>query len=122
MQILKSDPSRHEITACVYCCFGPGGADSQGDYIEPEDRGVLEKAEASFLRNPTFNVDHDDGQILGGLEVLESYITDTDEKIGDKIVGPNCWIIKVSVPDHLYDDLEKGNGISMQGSGQYEEK
>ena len=102
MEILKSDPTTHEIVACVYCSNGE--KDSQGDFLE--DRNVLEAAEKSFLENPVFNIDHDSGQQLEGLEILESYISDTPEKIGAKVIPENCWIIKISIPPAIYSDLE----------------
>jgi len=120
MQILKSDPKRHEITAAVYCCTSPDHPDSQNEYISKEDKSVLVDAEREFMKNPKFNIDHQGS--ISGIEVIKSWITDGPETIGGHLIGAEgaCWIIQVAVPDNMYDELSQGNGISMGGVASYE--
>ena len=97
--IVKVDDEQHYVTGVVY---EPDTDDTQGDYMTAEE---IQKA-------------------ASGATTVESWVTKSDQKIGDQDIQKGTWMMtmKISDPD-VFEAVQKGDitGFSMGGSGTYVE-
>lgn len=133
MKIISiSKQAPHILEGVVYSALGEEGADSQGDYIAKEDCEVLADAMEDFNKRwesgerNLFNLNHKNDQILKGVELIDSYITDKEKlhetETGNMLVPECSWIIKLKLSEEAYGLVAGSTGLSMQGSASAEEE
>lgn len=116
--IVKVDADTHYVTGVVY---EPETDDTQGDFMTAEE---IQKAAYWYMENGQ-NVDIQHSfQPFSGATTVESWVTKSDQKIGDQDIKKGTWMMtmKISDPD-VFEAVQKGDitGFSMGGSGTYVE-
>ncbi len=117
--IVKVDEEQRIVTAVVY---EPMVEDSQGDYMTEE---CIEKAAHQFMINKGENDIQHNFQAAEGVSVVESWVTKSDETIGDQEIKKGTWMMSSKVDnDDIWDDIKKGEltGYSMGGIAQRSEE
>lgn len=112
--ILKADRKSHYVTGIVY---EPMKEDTQGDFMTAEE---IEKAQRTHAKNGnSIDLQHN-GEKLGNVTVVESYITKSDEEFEGQPISKGTWLMTVEVPEgEIWDAIEKQEitGFSMGGHG-----
>ena len=111
--IVKVDDEQHYVTGVVY---EPDTDDTQGDYMTAEE---IQKAAYWYMENGQ-NVDIQHSfQPFSGATTVESWVTKSDQKIGDQDIQKGTWMMTMKITD----PVKKGDitGFSMGGSGTYVE-
>ena len=116
--IVKVDDEQHYVTGVVY---EPDTDDTQGDYMTAEE---IQKAAYWYMENGQ-NVDIQHSfQPFSGATTVESWVTKSDQKIGDQDIQKGTWMMTMKITDpDVYEAVKKGDitGFSMGGSGTYVE-
>lgn len=92
MEVDKINPDENDLY--VKCCIIANGVeDSQGDTLNAEQ---IKKIFTSFNNKNSFELYHNDIPI-DDVSLLENYISQSDEKLGTKIIPKGSWngVIKV---------------------------
>ena len=115
--ILKMSLADHTIECVGYCA---NQVDLDREFIS--DENVLKTAVDEFLKNPKFNINHnDEDDLTAGIEVIESKILTKGETINGQFVAPGCWLLKLKVHPDVFYLIHDGSGVSIQGKAEYEE-
>ncbi|MGN0332181.1 MAG: XkdF-like putative serine protease domain-containing protein [Lachnospiraceae bacterium] len=113
-KIIQKSEEGHLVTGIVY---EPMTEDTDGNYMTAEE---IEKTAHWYLKNGK-NVDIQHCyEAADGVDVVESYVTKSDTKIGNENVKPGTWIMTMEVRnDGIWNKIEKGEitGFSMGGFG-----
>jgi len=116
MNIIEKNESEHEIVCVGYCA---NQVDLDREFIS--DEKVLKSAVDEFLKNPRFNMNHEDDSELSGIKVISSEILKAGKTINGQYVAPGCWLLKLKIPDDTWPLIHDGSGVSIQGKAEYEE-
>ncbi len=113
-EILKADRQTHYVTGIVY---EPMKEDTQGDFMTAEE---IEKAQRTHAKSGNaIDLQHN-GEKLGNVTVVESYIAKSDEELDGHTITKGTWVMTVEVPEGaIWDAIEKQEitGFSMGGHG-----
>lgn len=112
--ILKVDDEKRIVTGIVY---EPDILDAHGEFMAADE---IEKAAHRFLKDFR-NIDKQHDFVATETEVVESWITKEDGKLGEQEVKKGTWLLSVHVPDDdTWDEIRKGEltGFSMGGVGE----
>ena len=113
-KIIQKSEEGHLVTGIVY---EPMTEDTDGNYMTAEE---IEKTAHWYLKNGK-NVDIQHCyEAADGVDVVESYVTKSDTKIGNENIKPGTWIMTMEVRnDGIWNKIEKGEitGFSMGGFG-----
>lgn len=116
--IVKVDADTHYVTGVVY---EPMKDDTQGDFMTEDE---IQKAAYWYMENGQ-NVDIQHSfQPFSGATTVESWVTKSDQKIGDQDIQKGTWMMTMKITDpEVFEAVQKGDitGFSMGGSGTYVE-
>ena len=117
--IVKVDADTHYVTGVVY---EPMKDDTQGDFMTEDE---IQKAAYWYMENGQ-NVDIQHSfQPFSGATTVESWVTKSDQKIGDQDIQKGTWMMTMKITDpEVFAEIQKGDitGFSMGGSGTYVEE
>ena len=112
--ILKIDDAKRIVTGVVY---EPDILDAHGEFMTADE---IEKSAHKFLKDFR-NIDKQHDFVASETEVVESWITKEDGKLGEQDVKKGTWLLSVHVPDDdTWGEIQKGEltGFSMGGVGE----
>lgn len=112
--ILKVDEEKRIVTGIVY---EPDVLDAHGEFMTADE---IEKSAHQFLKDFR-NIDKQHDFVASETEVVESWITKEDGKLGEQEVKKGTWLLSVHVPDDdTWGEIKKGEltGFSMGGVGE----
>lgn len=112
--ILKVDEEKRIVTGIVY---EPDILDAHGEFMTADE---IEKSAHRFLKDFR-NIDKQHDFVATETEVVESWITKEDGKLGEQDVKKGTWLLSVHVPDDdTWSEIKKGEltGFSMGGVGE----
>lgn len=113
-KIIQKSEEGHLVTGIVY---EPMTKDTDGNFMTAEE---IEKTAHWYLKNGK-NVDIQHCyEAAEGVDVVESFVTKSDTKIGEETVKTGTWIMTMEVRnDGIWKSIEKGEitGFSMGGFG-----
>lgn len=112
--ILKVDEEKRIVTGIVY---EPDVLDAHGEFMTADE---IEKSAHQFLKDFR-NIDKQHDFVASETEVVESWITKEDGKLGEQEVKKGTWLLSVHVPDDdTWSEIKKGEltGFSMGGVGE----
>jgi hypothetical protein len=112
--ILKVDDEKRIVTGVVY---EPDILDAHGEFMTADE---IEKSAHQFLKDFR-NIDKQHDFVASETEVVESWITKEDGKLGEQEVKKGTWLLSVHVPDDdTWGEIKKGEltGFSMGGVGE----
>ena len=116
--IVKVDADTHYVTGVVY---EPMKDDTQGDFMTEDE---IQKAAYWYMENGQ-NVDIQHSfQPFSGATTVESWVTKSDQKIGDQDIQKGTWMMTMKITDpEVFEAVQKGDitGFSMGGKGTYVE-
>lgn len=131
---MKFDNSKHIITGVVALADTPIYRYSQqmGEYYVVFTKETIQKMVEKFAKMDLFksvNLQHDDGQFVDDVYMVESYITNKERGISPiefADIPDGSWVASYKVENEaLWGEIINGNklnGFSLQGMFELEEK
>lgn len=105
-KLAKADEAERVVTGVV---LQPNAVDAHGDIVSA---AVVKKAAYNFLakynQNATLGVQH---KMFGqDLDLVESYVTQGDMKLGEDDIPEGTWVMSVRVnDDELWEAVQEGD-------------
>ena len=116
--IFKADEEKHVVYGVAYPVFPEGQADTQNDYILPEE---IERMAWDFMiKSRTMDYQHKFPIDQSKAIPVESYIAPCDLEINGYRVAKGSWIVATKIfDDNLWNEIKKGHisSYSIRGRG-----